>query len=102
MPLNNVLEWPTCRSLRTRGLNVRRQPDRLNERAVARGVPGSKPHPDLPAGVERNRKVFRAKRSEIRRGYHLTVDFFSVAPHDFDEVQREGPLDVGRDRPPGA
>src|SRR5438270_828130 len=77
------------------------QPDRLHERSVARRIPRRESYPRLPRGVERNRESLGPVRAGIGRLDDLPIDLLAVAPHDFDERQRERPLEIGVDGPPG-
>ena len=39
--------------------------------------------------------MLRAERRQVGGGNRLAIDFSAVAPDDFDEIQRERPVDVG-------
>src|SRR5262245_39009419 len=104
VPGSNGMERSTFYDLllqsRLIGRGSRRvDPDGLDERAIARAVPHGETHPRLAGGVERNRELLRAKRPEVGGRDDLAIDLLAVAPHDFDERQRERPLDIGADGP---
>src|SRR6185503_6584104 len=75
------------------------QPHRIDEARVAGRVPRRKPHPRLPRRVERNGELLAAERRQVGGRNDLTIGLLAVAPHHFDKLEREGPIDVGVDRP---
>src|SRR5215831_19489370 len=68
------------------------QMHRLSECAVARRIPDSKPDPLLSSRVERNAEFLRAKRSLVGKADYLAVNLLPVAPDQFRELRREGPI----------
>src|SRR5262245_1947605 len=74
------------------------QLDGLDQRAVPCGIPHGKSHP-LPASrVEGNLEMVFSECRQIRHGDDLAVGFLAISPNNLGELERERPLDVGRNR----
>src|SRR5947208_127201 len=81
-------------SLRRSRLRLPGDTDRLQNRAVGGAVPGGEPEPLLSTRIEWDFEMVGAERRQFGRRYKLPSRRLAVAPHNLDEIEREGPLHV--------
>src|SRR5438874_12513252 len=77
---------------------LRVQMDRLDECAIAGGIPGGETDPFLPGGIDRDPEDMRAERRIAGSGDDLAIDFLAVAPDHLQKFQRISPLELRDDR----
>src|SRR5262249_34192895 len=75
------------------------EPHWLRERPVAGRVPGREPDPGLLRRVRRAPELVLRGRRLLGGRDDRTAHAPAVAPHDLDELQREGPFHLGHHLP---
>src|ERR1035441_3426199 len=68
--------------------------DWLRECSVAGGIPGGKTYPFLARGIERDAVAMGGERRQLCGGYDFAARSLAVAPDQFDEFGRPGPIHV--------
>src|ERR1019366_3305818 len=73
----------------------------LGECSVAGGIPGGETDPLLAGSVERNAVAMGGEGRQRSCGQNFAVGRLAVAPDQFDEFGRPGPIDGDHEGAPG-